>query len=95
MYKAALKSQFKPYLTTMLIRITMKTITVGETAPLFTLLDENNTEVALADYIGNQAPPYSYSLETLYLEWSRQLSLATLYYCSMPSLFRSWRASKS
>ena len=23
----------------------MKTITVGETAPLFTLLDENNTEV--------------------------------------------------
>ena len=32
----------------------MKTITVGETAPLFTLLDENNTEVALADYIGKK-----------------------------------------
>jgi peroxiredoxin Q/BCP len=32
----------------------MKTITVGETAPLFTLLDENNTKVALADYIGKK-----------------------------------------
>ena len=32
----------------------MKTITVGETAPLFTLLDENNTEVALTDYIGKK-----------------------------------------
>jgi peroxiredoxin Q/BCP len=32
----------------------MKTITVGETAPLFTLLDENSNEVALADYIGKK-----------------------------------------
>lgn len=32
----------------------MKTITVGETAPLFTLLDENSNEVALADYIGQK-----------------------------------------
>ncbi|TWX52800.1 thioredoxin-dependent thiol peroxidase [Colwellia hornerae] len=32
----------------------MKTITVGETAPLFTLLDENSDKVALADYIGKK-----------------------------------------
>jgi len=32
----------------------MKTITVGETAPLFTLLDENSNEVSLADYIGKK-----------------------------------------
>ncbi len=32
----------------------MKTITVGETAPLFTLLDENSKEVALADFIGKK-----------------------------------------
>jgi peroxiredoxin Q/BCP len=32
----------------------MKTITVGETAPLFNLLDKNNDEVALADYIGKK-----------------------------------------
>jgi peroxiredoxin Q/BCP len=32
----------------------MKTITVGETAPLFTLLNENSKEVALADFIGKK-----------------------------------------
>jgi peroxiredoxin Q/BCP len=32
----------------------MKTITVGETAPLFTLFDENSDKVALADYIGKK-----------------------------------------
>ena len=32
----------------------MKTISVGEIAPLFTLLDENNNEVALADFIGKK-----------------------------------------
>jgi len=32
----------------------MKTITIGETAPLFTLLDENSNEVSLADYIGKK-----------------------------------------
>jgi len=32
----------------------MNTITVGETAPLFTLLDENSNDVSLADYIGKK-----------------------------------------
>ncbi|WP_076418755.1 MULTISPECIES: thioredoxin-dependent thiol peroxidase [Colwelliaceae] len=32
----------------------MKTITVGEKAPLFTLLDENEKEVSLASYIGKK-----------------------------------------
>ncbi len=32
----------------------MKTITVGEQAPLFTLLDENENEVSLASYIGKK-----------------------------------------
>lgn len=32
----------------------MNTITVGEQAPLFTLLDENENEVSLASYIGKQ-----------------------------------------
>ena len=32
----------------------MKTITVGEQAPLFTLLDENEKEVSLASYIGKK-----------------------------------------
>jgi len=32
----------------------MKTLTVGETAPLFTLLDENETEVSLSSYIGKK-----------------------------------------
>jgi peroxiredoxin Q/BCP len=32
----------------------MKTITVGENAPLFKLLDENSNVVALADYIGRK-----------------------------------------
>jgi len=32
----------------------MKTLTVGETAPLFTLLDENETEISLSSYIGKK-----------------------------------------
>lgn len=32
----------------------MNTLTVGDTAPLFTLLDENNNEVNLADFIGTK-----------------------------------------
>lgn len=32
----------------------MKTITVGEKAPLFTLLDENEKEVSLTSYIGKK-----------------------------------------
>ena len=32
----------------------MKTITVGETAPLFTLLDENENKVSLSSYIGKK-----------------------------------------
>jgi len=32
----------------------MKTITVGETAPLFQLPDENGKKVSLADYVGKQ-----------------------------------------
>ena len=32
----------------------MKIITVGETAPLFTLLDENENEVSLSSYIGKK-----------------------------------------
>lgn len=32
----------------------MNTLTIGDTAPLFTLKDENDNNVALADYIGKQ-----------------------------------------
>lgn len=32
----------------------MKTITVGEKAPLFTLLDQNENEVSLSSYIGKK-----------------------------------------
>jgi len=32
----------------------MDTLTLGDTAPLFTLLDENNNDVNLADYIGKK-----------------------------------------
>lgn len=32
----------------------MNTLTVGDNAPLFTLLDQNEKQVALADYIGKQ-----------------------------------------
>ena len=32
----------------------MKTITVGEKAPIFTLLDENEKEISLASYIGQK-----------------------------------------
>jgi len=32
----------------------MNTLKVGDTAPLFTLLDENNNEVNLADFIGKK-----------------------------------------
>ena len=32
----------------------MKTLTAGDVAPLFELLNENNQQVALADYIGKQ-----------------------------------------
>jgi len=32
----------------------MKTLTLGDNAPLFTLLDQNEEPVALADYIGKQ-----------------------------------------
>ncbi len=32
----------------------MKTLTAGEVAPLFTLLDENSQEVKLTDYIGEK-----------------------------------------
>ena len=32
----------------------MKTLTAGEVAPLFTLLDENSQEVKLTDYIGKK-----------------------------------------
>ena len=39
----------------------MKTITVGEQAPLFSLKDENEQEITLADYIGtNQVLVYFY-----------------------------------
>jgi thioredoxin-dependent peroxiredoxin len=32
----------------------MKTLTVGDKAPLFTLLDQNNAEVSLSHFIGRQ-----------------------------------------
>jgi len=32
----------------------MNTLTMGDNAPLFTLLDQNENQVALADYIGKQ-----------------------------------------
>ena len=32
----------------------MNTLTIGDIAPLFTLKDENDKDIALADYIGKQ-----------------------------------------
>ncbi len=32
----------------------MNTLTVGDKAPLFVLKDENETEVALSDYLGKK-----------------------------------------